>query len=146
MDKLNHLIIYIMSQIFSNDNTISNTKPNPKNYKKIKMEKARDRIDSISDSENDEVSDDVTTILKLSEIMKTIPKNTKDKQDSELSKKYVEWRWRFFDVNGRNLIEISRKDPNGERLYTDKNGSWIHFQLDNKWEKYLKKSLYYYSK
>lgn len=85
-------------------------------------------------------------ILNYNEIMKSIPKNAKCNSEEELKNTYIEWRWRFFNINGRKLIEISKKEPNKEREYINNNGQWVKYTLDKFWEKYITDIKYHYVK
>lgn len=101
-----------------------------------------EKINNVSDNK---------VCLSYEEIINSMPKNTLDVQNIELSKKYTEWRWRFFDYNGRKLIEISKKCPNSAKIrYINNNGEWITDENtdtidDNIWGKYVKTTKYYYA-
>lgn len=82
--------------------------------------------------------------LSITEIQKSIPIGASDKPNSELEKTHTEWRWRFFNMEGRNLVEISQKKINNNRIYIDNTGKWIYFELDNNWEQYITESKYFY--
>lgn len=87
-------------------------------------------------------------ILSYNEIIESIPKTATDKSDDKKKLKYTEWRWRFFNLNGRKLIEISKKQPNKARMFVDNNGEWIdEFKADklDTWCKYLIETKYYYA-
>ena len=64
----------------------------------------------------------------------------------DLQKTHTEWRWRFFDIKGRKLIEISKQNPNENRIYMDNMGKWISFTLDNSWDQYVVDIKYCYVK
>jgi len=52
------------------------------------------------------------------EILKAIPKEAVENQNIELGLLLVEWRWRFLKkINTKNIVEISYKNPNENRLY-----------------------------
>lgn len=100
-------------------------------------------IESISDT-NANNSDDDNFVLHIEDIKKQIPANSTSKENTNLQKTHTEWRWRFFNVNGRKLIEITRKYPNKDRDYIDNTGKWIKYVLDNCWDKYVIQTNYYY--
>lgn len=84
------------------------------------------------------------TILSIDNLKKIIPQGVKNSPDNELIKTSIEWRWRYFDIDGRKMVEISQKKPNEKRRYIDNTGQMIYYDLDEKWEKYLIGSNYYY--
>lgn len=98
-------------------------------------------------AKGDKQNDFCPLILSYEEIQKIIPANTIDhSDDSKLrSRLYSEWRWRFFDIKGRKLIEISRKYPNKEREYIDNTGKWINYSIDPSFDEYVVKTKYYYT-
>lgn len=81
-------------------------------------------------------------IIKKDDILNNIPivhfnepqKNIKDKQ---------EWRWRIYNINLEEYIEIS-KIENNIRLYLDPNGEWVEREISNYYDKYLKREIYAY--
>jgi hypothetical protein len=76
-----------------------------------------------------------------------IPWSSTTPKKSVIPDNTIEWRWRFFNINNRKLIEISYLDSNnGKRIYTDYSGNKIEYDLDNKWDAYLTKILYAYAK
>jgi len=83
-------------------------------------------------------------MLSLEDIKKSIPQNALSQPDSNLQLTRTEWRWRFFNFNGRQLIEISWKEPNTDRVYVDNTGRWINYSLDKEWEKYITNAKYFY--
>jgi len=103
---------------------------------------------NILESASDDPEEDrehYETILCLSDIKKSIPDSATDQPDPVLSKTLTEWRWRFFDVEGRKLIEISRKEPNNDRFYIDNTRRWTRFTLDASWNRYIVDAKYYYA-
>src|SRR5438128_49356 len=94
-----------------------------------------------SDSSDDKI------ILSYEDILKAIPKNAKKEVDLELQKSHIEWRWRFFNINNRKVVEISKKLPNQSRIYIDNNGNWLNdfeYDPDANLDKYLTDQVYAY--
>jgi hypothetical protein len=85
-------------------------------------------------------------ILSKSEIFASIPKDAKNEEDIDLSKIKNELRWRIFKIpNVENeIIEMSQKLPNKERLYMNQKGDWILYNDDGKYDKYIINKYYYY--
>ena len=83
-------------------------------------------------------------VLYMDNIKKTIPADAKKTPDANLMKTHIEWRWRFFDINGRKMVEISQKNPGQDRKCIDNTGKWINFELEEDWNKFLIDSKYYY--
>jgi hypothetical protein len=85
-------------------------------------------------------------ILQKNEILSSIPKNAKEQEDKELALTKIELRWRIFKFpNMQNeIIEISQKPPNGERLYMSQKSKWIKYNDDKSYDQYLIKQYYYY--
>ncbi len=50
----------------------------------------------------------------------------------------------FFNINNRKLVEISRKKPNEERLYTNSNNDWVTETVESKLDIYVIEEYYYY--
>ena len=82
--------------------------------------------------------------LKYDDIKKSIPSKALSERNINLEKTHIEYRWRFFNINGRKLIEISRKIPNEERLYTNNANEWIKEYVDSKLDIYVCEEYYYY--
>lgn len=101
------------------------------------------QIDSVSDDESHE-NENCEMVLNINDIMKTIPNNAMTKPNIDMGKIYTEWRWRFFNVKGRKLIEISKKHPHNDRLYVDNTGGWIQYTNTNEWDKFLVNVMYHY--
>jgi hypothetical protein len=119
-----------MSSIFgkiTNDNSVNN-----RNIVMEKMSKTNERDNGIR--------------LKNEDIYKLIPKGASDKENIELAKTNEEWRWRFFNINGRKMVEMSRKKPNSNRIYINQNGELYDYKMSNEWDKYVTKIIYYYAK
>ena len=102
---------------------------------------------SIFISQNEMYKDnDISGKITYTSIMETIPETkTKIKIDNWQKKYTTEWRWRFFDLKGRKLIEISKMEPNKERMYMENTGKWIKYTLVSPaWDRFLIESKYCY--
>lgn len=108
----------------------------------------RYQIDSLSDSdeEEQEVDDEDGSymVLSLQDIIKSIPQNANKTPSTELQKTHTEWRWRFFDLRGRKLIEISKMAPGTNRVYMDNRGKWTEYSLKKEWDKFIVDTRYCY--
>ncbi len=86
-------------------------------------------------------------ILSYNELIKTIPiKNVVLKPNIKLANIYTEWVWKFYNINNRQLIVITKKEPNKEILYMVQNNEWKPFTNEHLYEKYIVLTLYYYAK
>lgn len=128
-----------------------NTKTKKKNEKNEKTESTRNKkkneIDSLSDSDyedNENENGEAQMILSLKDIESNIPPDAVKNPIVQLQRTHTEWRWRFFDLKGRKLIEISKKSPNKERIYMDNTGKWVSFVLKGNWDQFLVDTRYYY--
>lgn len=83
--------------------------------------------------------------LKMEELQEAIPSNSYDQPNVEYAKTHTEWRWRFFEIGDRRYVEITYKHPDKSRVYKNNHGEWITCELDDKWNKYVRYSKYYYS-
>lgn len=109
-------------------------------------------IDSLSDSDDEQNDDDRYVdgenesymVLSLQDIITSIPQNAISLPSDELQKTHTEWRWRFFDLLGRKLIEISKMPKNRNRVYMDNKGQWTEYTLKKEWDKYLVDTRYCY--
>lgn len=94
-------------------------------------------------------NENVEECLKLSiqDIIKVIPTGTVDKPNSDLIDTHTEWRWRFYDINGRKLIEMSCKYPNKPRSFMNNKGEWSDDTNESEltlFNKFVTKTSYYY--
>lgn len=81
------------------------------------------------------------------EILKSIPKNALNYPNDELKKTNIEWRWRIYNIDDKEYIEISyTKD--GDKLFLNYNNKWIKYIEDKlkSYENMIVKEYYYYSK
>ena len=135
-----------MNPIFTRSDLTKTTIKKTKNVKNIKTQ-----IDSVSDNEqysnvnpNPHSLSQCEMVLDINDIMRTIPNNAMTKPDRELEKTHTEWRWRFFNVKGRKLIEISKKHLCDDRMYVDNRGSWIRHNNVSEWDKFVVNTMYHY--
>ena len=85
--------------------------------------------------------------MSLNDIIKSIPPNSIKRPNTYLQTSHTEWRWRFFEIKGRKLVEISKKHPNGERIYMNNMGKWIsNLELNDNWDQFLTDTKYFYGK
>lgn len=91
-------------------------------------------------------NNDKKIILQKNEILSSIPKDAKEQEDKNLALTKIELRWRIFKLpNMQNeIIEISQKSPNDERLYINHKNTWEKYHDDGIYDKYLIKQYYYY--
>ena len=122
-----------MKSIFKDSSQDKNLKPS---NNKLATEKY-----SLSDDTND---NEKHLTLSLNDIIATIPKNAVKKEDYAMKMTHTEWRWRFFNINGRKMIEISKADPHMARLYMNNMGKWISSDINNNFDKYVVKVIYCY--
>jgi hypothetical protein len=61
-------------------------------------------------------------------------------------KHMIEMRWRIikFDNSEKEIVEISRKRPNKERLFLTHSGNWIKYDNSSDLDKYVIKTYYQY--
>ena len=82
-------------------------------------------IDSLTDSDNDNepnntdnidnTDDNAYMVLALQDVIKSIPDSASNTSSPSLLLTHTEWRWRFFDLGGRKLVEISKLYPRSNR-------------------------------
>lgn len=74
--------------------------------------------------------DKIANVLQKSHVYGTIPSiSTKQKQKAK-QQTHTEWRWRFFNINGKSYVEISKKEPNKNRVYINAEGEWSDCCID----------------
>jgi hypothetical protein len=83
-------------------------------------------------------------ILSHDDIMKTIPKSATSAKKNNFLTNVIEWRWRFFDIDGEKKIEISYL-ANNKRIYIDNIGNKIEYDVGDEWDKYVTNTLYAYA-
>ena len=87
-------------------------------------------------------------ILSKQEILSSIPQDASVYENINLQSTKTEYRWRILNIeNVKNeIIEISIKSQNSERLFLNQNGEWVENNNCNynDYDKYVTKSYYYY--
>lgn len=84
--------------------------------------------------------------LNIEDIYSTIPKKSTEKQNKELCKTEIEWRWRLLKFNKATKLELSRYDPNAKvRSYLNNEGAWCERNVDKKYDEYVTKQFFYYT-
>lgn len=83
-------------------------------------------------------------IVKLDEVLESIPNDKKPIPNSVKALTEVEWRWRLLNIKGKIKVEISRKKPNEEREYIDSYGNWVKYNLNKSYDKYVMEKYYVY--
>lgn len=113
----------------------------------FRKRECNDEVDIGSSEDLHKTKLETYTILDFKDITTNIPKNASKKRRSDNTNctDYVEWRWRFFNIEGRKMVEISYKTKNGSRIYTDYTGKTISYDLDSKWDVYVVNTLYAYT-
>lgn len=83
-----------------------------------------------------------------SDILNNIPKSACKKENPELRKTKIEWRWRIFKIPFNNtikkVVEISFIKPNEKRLLVNKYGDWVLDEIDPLYNDYVCEEYYYY--
>lgn len=84
-------------------------------------------------------------ILQKKEILSSIPKNAIEHENKTLQNEKTEYRWRILNIEEieNEIIEISIKEPNKNRLFMTQSGIWKEYD-NNNFDKYVVKSYYYY--
>lgn len=90
-------------------------------------------------------NNDTTTILSERNLLSSIPTGAIECENCSLKNTCTEWRWRFFNINEKKMVEISKRHPDGQQLFINNNGKWIKYIDDNNWNNFLTKIIYYYA-
>jgi len=120
----------------------ANNPPEDKSYSNEIKNKNPNILESASGEDDMEY---YQTVLSLDDIKQSIPNEASGKPKTDLLKTHTEWRWRFFNIDGRKLVEISKQEPNSERLYVDNTSKWTKYSLDKSWDKFIVDARYYYA-
>lgn len=92
---------------------------------------------------------DVSGKITYTDMIRTIPEDCLNKPlENWKSCKNKEWRWRFFEINGSQFIEISNIDKSGTISYINKSGDIVKKtkpEIGPEYDKYVKKTYYYYT-
>jgi hypothetical protein len=80
-------------------------------------------------------------------LLESIPPDTFPEEQVDLVGNKIEWRWRFLDIYGKKLVEISYLPLKGcgDRKYIDRFGKWVDRNIDPIYDRYVVKKHYYYS-
>lgn len=84
------------------------------------------------------------TVLDRNDLLSTIPDEATE-VEREPQQNEVAWRWRFFNINDRRMIEISYIEPGKSRVYLDYAGNKTQFNIHSSWDQYVTRTLYYYA-
>ena len=85
--------------------------------------------------------------VQKEDIISTIPTEHYKRPVYANRDEYIEWRWRFYNIDGNSFTEISKMNPNQPRVYLDKRTTkWIPCQDIKKYKKYITDEYYYYTK
>jgi hypothetical protein len=106
----------------------------------------KDHVDSFSETNDTTIVEEQHMVLSLQDILESIPKNASSEPSPDNSKTHTEWRWRFFNLNGRKLVEISKLSPGEDRIYMDNTGKWSTYSLKKDWDQYITETKYCYVK
>ena len=90
-------------------------------------------------------SRETCTILNAKDIENSLPPDLTKDPLGAVPDNHVEWRWRFFKIGNKKLVEISYLDGD-TRIFKDYNGNSIEYDLQKEWDEYLVKTLYAYVK
>jgi hypothetical protein len=88
---------------------------------------------------------DAKPVLLLEHINRSIPPTATTKPDPRVAMTHTEWRWRFFEIGERKLVEISKKEPNQPRQYIDASQQWVEQTVDEQLDKWVVRVLYCYA-
>lgn len=83
--------------------------------------------------------------LKKEDIEKMIPSSYVEKENLELRKSMIEWRWRVFEINNKTYTEISKMEPNKKRIYLNKYEKWVELEDNTLYDKYIIKQYFCYA-
>lgn len=84
-------------------------------------------------------------VLSKFEVMNSIPTDALNKSETESKK--IEWRWRLIKLPHKKneIIEISYKKPDDQRMFINKSGKWVHREIDDSFNQFITKEYYLYS-
>jgi hypothetical protein len=83
-------------------------------------------------------------IVYKKDILNTIPEEHYYEKNNELSIIKIEWRWRFYKINDKEYIEISKKQHGNKRLYINNDYEWVERNISNIFNTYITKEIYAY--
>lgn len=82
--------------------------------------------------------------LSLDAVKQSIPANSVREQDPSLAEYMTEWRWRILNINDSEIVEMSYKKPNEDRIYMSKTGKWKKSEVDPIFDRYVIETYYCY--
>lgn len=142
--------IYVVFIIIMENNKISGIfmKKKQKNEKN-KDEKNKEEQDKEEQEKQEYKQKYERKILSKQEILSSIPQNALDCENINLKSTKTEYRWRILNIENieNEIIEISMKLKDAERLFLNQSGNWIEYNNNNNnnnYDKYVVKSYYYY--
>jgi len=104
----------------------------------IKVNKKNYRI-------NDTYHCSSSTQISKKDMLKTIPSTATATVNLLKRLNNIEWRWRIYNINNHEFIEISCLS-NGERRFLNNDNKWIKYSESlNEFEKFITTTYYYYS-
>lgn len=85
-------------------------------------------------------------VLSKDEVMASIPKSAVEKCDEKLALTHTEYRWRLLKIPGKKneIVEMSIKKPNTNRVFMSKNMNWIEYDKAHLFDQYVTKEYFYY--
>lgn len=97
--------------------------------------------------------------VDIEAVRETIPKGSYKDRQLLLIDHMVESRWRFLHIPVtidpsdtydkkivmRKMVEISKKAPNEERMYLNKNMNWIEMKIDPIFDNFVVEQYFYYT-
>ncbi len=87
----------------------------------------------------------MTGKLTYTNILETIPKKSQKQPTPDWKKDYsYEWRWRFLEMKGKYILELSRQDRDDNRMYFNKYGEWVKKKVNSLYDNYVVEEYYYY--
>ena len=98
-----------------------------------------------------------SVFIKQSEIPKTKCKLSYDsiienipephfKSRIPANKDLIEWRWRFYNINNKKIVEISYYNPKtNERTYINSKGEYVKRDIPKELEVFIIEEYYYYT-
>ena len=83
--------------------------------------------------------------VKLSDMLKIIPKENYKKSDVDKRKKYCEWCLKKYLIEENIYVTISVDMGSGKPVYIDRTGDRILFELDDMYDHYIIDEFYWYA-
>ena len=79
-------------------------------------------------------------------ILSSIPKSAIETEDKDLALSKMEMRWRIFKIPEiqNEIVEMSYKKPDEDRMYMSQGEKWVKYNDDGKYDQYIVKTYYYY--